>query len=631
MLRKSRDRRPPRTRASRHPSGQLVHRARLLSQDRALLNPGGGNHSVKATVVDHVGRATPVLWITCWGADSASLGPGDLSCLRMEDLLALRRIAGMSDEQMIDHLVQAQVRADQPRPAIETLTHAFIGAAHVDHTHPMAVIALTAVPDGRRLARDAFGDEAIWLDYRQFDADLARELAERIEAQPSARFVLMANHGLLTWAQTSSECYRNTREAAAGATTRPADLGGPAVPGLDDEAARRLLVAALPALRGAAGAGTRGLVLKTDRSQQARAFASSRRGPQLSLLGPACPDSLVNTGQRPLVVELDPERDGPEELREAFRSGVAAFAEWYESYRRRHGRQQRDGPPPEPGRPGVVVVPGVGVGRLGEDAALAELTEAHFQQTMEVIRATDAAGGYSSLSERQAFEDEHWPLLRNKPQLRPPKGELAGKVVVLAGAADATGQRVARRLAELDAHLVVADADADAAARFAGALVERHGEGRATAARLDSGEPSAAEAVETGVLAFGGVDGLVHVAGEPSRTGPLDERAERARRALDAYRHSLFPVLAAQGTGGAVVAVGAAPELRGPLAGPLEALAAAGAAHGIRVNAVEDDRSHDPAGGTPEAVAFLVGDRSRPWTGSTLGSAAPRRRAGTRR
>src|SRR6266536_2566842 len=519
MLRKSRDRRPPRTRASRHPSGQLVHRARLLSQDRALLNPGGGNHSVKATVVDHVGRATPVLWITCWGADSASLGPGDLSCLRMEDLLALRRIAGMSDEQMIDHLVQAQVRADQPRPAIETLTHAFIGAAHVDHTHPMAVIALTAVPDGRRLARDAFGDEAIWLDYRQFDADLARELAERIEAQPSARFVLMANHGLLTWAQTSSECYRNTREAAAraaeavaGATTRPADLGGPAVPGLDDEAARRLLVAALPALRGAAGAGTRGLVLKTDRSQQARAFASSRRGPQLSLLGPACPDSLVNTGQRPLVVELDPERDGPEELREAFRSGVAAFAEWYESYRRRHGRQQRDGPPPEPGRPGVVVVPGVGVVSLGEDAALAEL----------------------------------------------------------------------------------------------------NGEGRATAARLDSGEPSAAEAVETGVLAFGGVDGLVHVAGEPSRTGPLDERAERARRALDAYRHSLFPVLAAQGTGGAVVAVGAAPELRGPLAGPLEALAAAGAAHGIRVNAVD-------------------GDRSRPWTGSTLGSAAPRRRAGTRR
>src|SRR6266536_1257572 len=221
MLRKSRDRRPPRTRASRHPSGQLVHRARLLSQDRALLNPGGGNHSVKATVVDHVGRATPVLWITCWGADSASLGPGDLSCLRMEDLLALRRIAGMSDEQMIDHLVQAQVRADQPRPAIETLTHAFIGAAHVDHTHPMAVIALTAVPDGRRLARDAFGDEAIWLDYRQFDADLARELAERIEAQPSARFVLMANHGLLTWAQTSSECYRNTREAAA----RPSPSG----------------------------------------------------------------------------------------------------------------------------------------------------------------------------------------------------------------------------------------------------------------------------------------------------------------------------------------------------------------------------------------------------------------------
>ena len=73
---------------------------------------------------------------------------------------------------------------DQPRPSIETLLHAFLPAAHVDHTHPDAVIALTACPDGRALARATFGDEAVWLDYERPGFQMSKRIARAASREP---------------------------------------------------------------------------------------------------------------------------------------------------------------------------------------------------------------------------------------------------------------------------------------------------------------------------------------------------------------------------------------------------------------------------------------------------------------
>ena len=43
----------------------------------------------------------------------------------------------MDDAEMVAYLRCCALTPDQPRPSIETLLHAFIPAAHVDHTIPM--------------------------------------------------------------------------------------------------------------------------------------------------------------------------------------------------------------------------------------------------------------------------------------------------------------------------------------------------------------------------------------------------------------------------------------------------------------------------------------------------------------
>src|SRR5207244_1738351 len=318
----------------------LVYRSNLLGSDRALANQGGGNTSAKGVVADHVGREQRVLWVKGSGTDLASITATGFAALRLDEIEPLRDRTSLDDAAMVDFLLHCALAPNQPRPSIETLLHAFIPAVHVDHTHPDAIIAFSSTPNGRELAEETFGDEAVWLDYQRPGFDMSKRTAELLEANPSARAVLLEKHGLVTWGESAEESYRGTIEfvtRAADALARAGDgrfgRGGRKFAEVADD---DVLVRALPALRGALLADRDGVVLEVDRSPEAVAFASSARAPEVSQIGAPCPDHLINTKHKPLVVRFDPEGDGAGELAAAFRSGVDEYARWYRDYYERN-------------------------------------------------------------------------------------------------------------------------------------------------------------------------------------------------------------------------------------------------------------------------------------------------------
>src|SRR5437588_180005 len=146
---------------------------------------------------------------------------------------------------------------------------------------------------------------------------MSRRIAMLLREHPEARAVLLERHGLVTWGASGEESYEATIEFVSRAA-RAIDtaargrfgLGGQRVAELGDEAVQAMLSQSLPALRGALMADTEGLVLEVDRSPEAIAFASSVRAPEVSQIGAPCPDHLINTKHRPLVVDFDPAKDG---------------------------------------------------------------------------------------------------------------------------------------------------------------------------------------------------------------------------------------------------------------------------------------------------------------------------------
>ena len=192
---------------------QLVVRSNLLGADRAVANFGGGNTSVKTRESDHAGRETDVLWVKGSGSDLATMDASGFTGLRLQEILPLYARTEMSDEEMVAYLARCQLEPSMPRCSIETLLHAFVPAAHVDHTHPDAINAIAGAVDGEALAHACFGDEVAWIDYIRPGFTLARQVGEAIRADDRVRIVILAKHGLVTWGDGAQESYRATIEA----------------------------------------------------------------------------------------------------------------------------------------------------------------------------------------------------------------------------------------------------------------------------------------------------------------------------------------------------------------------------------------------------------------------------------
>src|SRR5690606_9653672 len=132
-----------------------------------------------------------------------------------------------------------------------------------------------------------------------------------------------------------------------------------------------------------------------------------------------------------------------------------------------------------------------------------------YRQTLRVIEAALGLGGYRALGDDDAFELEFWPLVLLAYASRRPKGELDGKIALVAPVGERTGRATARRLLEEGAHVVVADPDERTVRSLEGELAAEFG-GRCRGVVMAlRDEEQAKAALQEAVLCFGGLDVLV--------------------------------------------------------------------------------------------------------------------------
>jgi rhamnulose-1-phosphate aldolase/alcohol dehydrogenase len=542
----------------------LAYRSNLLGADRAVANYGGGNTSTKAKEWDHAGREVDLLWVKGSGSDLATIRADQFTGLKLEEVLPLEGRDEMSDEEMVSYLAACQLRPDMPRGSIETLLHAFVPYPHVDHTHPDAINMICCAKGGEELAAECFGEEAVWIPYIRPGFTLSKQVGEAVRNNPNARFVLLAKHGLVTWAETHEESYGRTIEAinraAEFVASRAADpFGGRRFEPLAPEQREALLAEVLPALRGALSSGDEKAshkILRADYvSDDVLEFVCGRDSKELSYVGAACPDHLVRTKVRPLWVNFDPEREGADELKAKLREGAEVYRREYEAYFSRH--QEADEEMFDP-NPRVVFIPGVGLVAAAKNAKEANLSRDFAYRAIAVMRGAHALGGYVSLTEEESYRVEYWPLELYKLTLAPPPGELAGRVAFVTGGAGGIGSAVARSLAREGACVVACDLDEEGAQDVADGLPEP-----GIAARADvTEEGEVARAYQRAILEYGGVDVVVSNAGLAS-SAPIEETSVEMwdkNHAVLAKGYFLvsreaFRILKEQGTGGSLIFV----------------------------------------------------------------------------
>ena len=454
-------------------------------------------------------------------------------------------------------------------PSIETLSHAYIPAKFIDHTHADAILVLTNQPEGDKLIREALGDGVALVDYVNPGFKLAKAVIAAYDANPGCKALVWLKHGIMTWGETAREAYSamidlvtRAEEFAAQRASKPLVV---VMPTSLADAEKRLATVA-PVVRGLlaqpsgdADRPYRRMVLLPLVNQEILDFLGSDRGKELALTPTLTSDHLVRTKALPLWVD-DPDYNDPAKFREQMAKGLQAYAADYQAYVARNAALMPAGMKPFDSLPRVVLLPGVGALCAGKDALSARIAHDITAQTLAAKARIAAMGTYRGLTEEHLFEMEYFRMQHAK--LNTDEPPLGREVAIVTGAAGAIGSAIAEGLLEQGCHVALTDLPG-AALDNLGAELKKHFGERVMTAPLDVTNPTSVEQGFDAVSrTWGGVDlviinaGLAMVMSLEQMDFAAYQRVERVNieGALLLLRQSARH-FRAQGTGGDIILI----------------------------------------------------------------------------
>lgn len=581
---------------------QLVDRSNLIGDDMSLVVYGGGNTSSKGQVKDHLGRLQEVMWVKGSGADMRGSIVSDYPGLRLSELVALRDLDELTDEQMTDFVTRALMDPSARRPSIETLLHAFLPFKHIDHVHADAICALTNHADGKRITAEALGAGFAYVDWMRPGFELSKIVGDLANYDG----VVLAHHGLVNWAEDSDACLARTREIVANAQNFVSEYKIPAGPparhdDLDETEIRTLLLR----LRGSVSREQHRIVRVDERL---RDVADHPKLDAILAGSVSSADHMLRI--KPLSLALSDQARGQED---GIREAVDAYRVDYDAYVQRNLDLMPEGFTGHDSNPRVVMVPGLGAITTGinhTDAKVAADIALHTHTVAATV--SDIFSAPEPLPEAETFRFDYWPMELYKLSLKPAPKEFAGRVVAVTGAASGIGRGIAKHLAANGASLVLADLDMESLEGVGAEITSAGG----PEPRLVGGDQSdplvVSSTVQCAIDSFGGIDGIVPNAGVGVSGNLEDLTLQQWELGLRVNLTSAFLLtqeairaFKIQGIGGAIAYV-ASKNAFGPGAGfgaysaskagmiqLMRIAAIEGGKFGIRANAVNPDAVFD--------------------------------------
>jgi rhamnose utilization protein RhaD (predicted bifunctional aldolase and dehydrogenase)/NAD(P)-dependent dehydrogenase (short-subunit alcohol dehydrogenase family) len=465
------------------------------------------------------------------GWDLSDIEPEGLPAVRMAPLLDLRKLDRLSDEAMVAAQRSAMLDPAAPNPSVETLLHAWIPHAVVDHSHANAVLSLTDQPEGEALVRDLYGDRLAVAAYCMPGFALAQLAAATFERHPQAEGMVLLKHGIFTWGPDARSAYERMIEFVDLAEQRltraaPRYARAPA-PSFKPAAVDQVA----PIVRGALSRGFAPMVLDHRADPDTLAFLAGEDLYRYAQAGVATPDHVIRIKPWPLILPAA-EAGALDSFAQRTEAAVGAYAARYGAYFERHNANADPKKAMLDPMPRVVMIPGLGLfgaGRSHKDAMIAADIA---QTTVRVVSGAEALDRFESISEAETFEMEYWSLEQAKLGKAKPKA-LAGRVVAVTGGGGAIGAAIARAFAVQGAEVVVLDVDAGRAQTVAAKV-------KGLALACDVTDPDQVVAAFGAIaMRFGGLDIAVSNAGAAlsGKIGEVGDEVLRRSFELNFFSH----------------------------------------------------------------------------------------------
>ena len=539
-----------------------VYTSRLIGQDLNLVLHGGGNTSCKLKRKDIFGNEIDVLHVKGSGWDLGVIEAAGLPGVRLKQLLELRQLEKLSDEDMVNLQRANLLDSTSPNPSVETLLHAFLPHKYVDHTHASAMLSLADLPNVEEVSAEIFGDRLVCVPFIMPGFELAKIASEIYDANPDVEGLILVNHGHFAFGDNAKQSYDRLIEHTNMVEKWLEKTSGttPAIASGSSEKISDSVAQILPMLRGIIGKANASFTKNQDlampvmnirNGENVEEFFTRDDIKSLSRRGVATPDHVIRTKNYPLYITADILAGGQEVMTKAVDDFITEYKSYFDENNARLGGIKTMLLP----TPNLAWIEGVGVVGISANAKAANIASDLAAQNITAMTNGENCGGFYPVDEQRLFDMEYWSLEQAKlGKGKPPV--MQGRIVMITGGGGAIGLASAKEFAALGADIFLVDLEEKAL--FA-ALKELGGNHQGIALDITQ-KDAASKAMNECVKAFGGLDILISNAGAAwtGELSTLDDEILRKSFELNFFAHQTFSkaaavIFTAQGRGGQIL------------------------------------------------------------------------------
>lgn len=475
---------------------KLIKVSQKYGRDSRYVIAGGGNTSYKDA---------ERLWVKASGSSLATIKEEGFAVLDRAKLNVISERTYSSDsaereDQVKNDLAAACITKDR-RPSVETSLHNAMSAAFIVHLHPTMVNGLMCGNSAEADTKRLFGEGVLYIPYIDPGYILFKEVETRIKdykakfgAEPEA--ILLQNHGIFVGADTTEQIdviYDEVLGKIEAAVKQTLPKGEVSV---CDCAAQ-----VVPAIRMMLSKESL-KTLKVVNNELINYFCESEANYK-KISRPFSPDAIVYCKSSFIYVNED-----------SVEAVLKSAETQIESYVAKNGYT-----------PKVILIKGLGLVAVGDNAAGANTIVEVFEDMMKITWLAQSFGGEHPMTQAQIDFIDNWEVenYRRKVSAGASAGRAENKTIIVTGAAQGFGEGIARCLMAQGANIVVADLNEAVGEQTAANLNALAKSNRAIFVKTNVADTvSLASLIHATVCGFGGLDVFVSNAGV-LRAGGLEE------------------------------------------------------------------------------------------------------------
>jgi len=523
---------------------ELIRISNIAGSDSALVQGGGGNTSAKTPDGKY-------MYIKASGTALKDMNARrGWRRQRIDKVLSVvqdKELAQQNDSKRETEVVRRLLEAcddnvtDVARPSVESHLHALMDT-YVIHLHPMAVGAFVNARNGKQQLDNLFRQEKyppLWVPYTDPGFQLARRIARLSEqyqkkhgCKPAIFF--LAKHGLFVTAGSADMALRLVNRVIRLCTNK---LGQIKAAKLKTPAQKDITDAQLAIRRSVFEATGKYLPVKYCRpSDSVAAFIKRKDAPKLLATPSLTPDELVYANGSALWLEKAESKTITRKLKALVQKGQKPSA--------------------------AFIVKGLGM-LVAAQEKTAPVVEEVTNETLRIRMHATRLGGLQTLTKREQDFINNWESEAFRKTLISGAGEgaLKDRIAVVTGAGSGLGRSIAFGLARAGAMIAGFDIDLRAAEETMDMIKKENPGIAAIAVPCDvTNETSVAEAFQTVLKRWGGLDVLVNAAGVAPAYPLVDLPVDKLRFALEVNLTGYFltaqaaaRIMIQQGMGGSII------------------------------------------------------------------------------